>query len=138
MNKDFHGGLYAAGGPQPLGLSESAVSRQIGDFLNRTRVFHLRTNSGKIKVGKNWVHLCPEGTPDRFIFYRGLFLPVEVKRDEKEKPSLVQQAMHERIEREGGQKTIVAWTVEQVAERLREIDWLIFKGEWGKLLRLPG
>lgn len=131
------GGLFTASGPTPLALSETAISAEIADVINRRHdAYQIRVHSGKFKVGNNWIHCEREGTPDRFVFYRGLFVPLEIKKDAQEKPTPEQIERHKEIERRSFGKTLVAWRVEQILDRLREIDRLIRDKQWGELIRL--
>lgn len=80
---------------------ETEISKAIGEQLNQLGVYNLRLNSGKVKVRGGWMHLCPEGTPDRLVLLNGRAIFVEVKQP-GEKPTPEQIACHEEIRRHGG------------------------------------
>lgn len=47
---------------------EGALKSEVNEFLKLSGRFFLRLNSGIIKAGARFIHLCPEGTPDYIIF----------------------------------------------------------------------
>jgi hypothetical protein len=105
---------------KPSAEKETSISATIAEYLDRRRIYHLRLNSGRVKVGASFIHLCPEGTPDRFCIYRGKPVFIEVKRP-GEQPTTVQTETHHRIERAGG-SVVVAYKVEDVIEAFRQLD----------------
>lgn len=48
---------------------ESLLKKAVGDYLKliQHRALVLRLNSGVIRSGSRFIHLCPEGTPDYLI-----------------------------------------------------------------------
>lgn len=50
---------------------EGELKKSITDALDQLGIFWLRLNSGLIRKGARWIHLCPEGTPDLVIYPRG-------------------------------------------------------------------
>lgn len=119
MRKNLGGGLFSR---KSLTEKEASISATIAEYLDRRRIYHLRLNSGKVKVGANYIHLCPEGTPDRFCIYHGKPVFIEVKRL-GETPTAIQKETHERIERAGG-VVIIVFKVEDVIEAFRQLDRL--------------
>lgn len=103
--------------PAPL---EAAAMASIKRYLAVRNIYHLRLNSGKIYRKGNWIHLCPEGTPDLFALYKGVALFVEVKR-EGEMPRDNQLVEHGFIRQSGG-RVITAYAVEDVRNELMKID----------------
>jgi hypothetical protein len=89
--------------------SETAIKGMIQKDLTMRRIYHLRLNSGAIRVkgrgdgqrSEYWIQLCPEGTPDNFGLFGGLAVFFEVKK-EGEQPSPEQIENHERIRAAGG------------------------------------
>jgi hypothetical protein len=116
-NKYLNGSLFSK---RPLAPSEATVSASIEEYLILRKLFHLRLNSGKIRVGNSMIHLCPTGTPDRFCIYRGLCVFIEVKAFGNN-PSPEQSETHERIRRAGG-IVIVAYSIDDVIKAFKEID----------------
>lgn len=116
-NKYLNGSLFSK---RPLAPSEATVSQSIESYLDARRLFHLRLNSGKIKVGSSVIHLCPAGTPDRFCLYRGFCVFIEVKAFGK-KPSPEQIAAHARIRQSGG-IVVTAYSIDDVRKTFSEID----------------
>jgi hypothetical protein len=47
---------------------ESTLKAAVQDFLKQTGKPHLRLNSGIIKSGRRFIHLCPSGTADIVVF----------------------------------------------------------------------
>jgi hypothetical protein len=82
-------------------MNETTISRKIAEYLNKSGIYHLRLNAGKVKKNGSWLILCPEGTPDRMAVKRGKTVFIEVKR-QGEKPTPEQLEAHQRIEKSGG------------------------------------
>lgn len=47
---------------------ENAVKAEIRDFLRGIQMFHMRLQSGAVKVRGGMMHLCPIGTGDIVVF----------------------------------------------------------------------
>jgi hypothetical protein len=60
---------------------EADLQRTILDYLRLHRIFHWRSNSGKVRVKGGWVKLAPKGSPDIFAVPKGdgRLLGIEVK-----------------------------------------------------------
>lgn len=99
--------------------AETTLSKQIADQLDQLGIWHLRLNSGRVKVRGGWMHLCPEGTPDRVCLLEGRAVFIEVKVP-GEQPTPEQIACHERIKQNGG-IVLVIETAAQVWESLRNL-----------------
>lgn len=59
--------------------TESAIQRDILDYLVKFQIFHFRNNSGMAKKGKRWVRFGVTGGPDIICVVRGQFIGLEVK-----------------------------------------------------------
>ncbi len=105
--------------PEP----ESATLRACKDYLTARNLYFLRLNSGEIYLHGRCVLLCPEGTPDLFVLYRGVALFVELKKV-GENPTLIQQLVHSTIQKHGGRLRI-AWSVDDLIDELKHIDRLL-------------
>ena len=71
-NKNFSGGLFASGKPQPLTIKETPLSAQIKEYLDNRRLWNERLNCGKVRTASgNWITLCEKGTPDRITLVCG-------------------------------------------------------------------
>lgn len=46
---------------------ETSISRECADVLDAMNLYHLRLQSGRVKVRGGFMHLCPTGTPDRLF-----------------------------------------------------------------------
>lgn len=102
---------------------EAEVSIQVKHYLRARNIYYLRLNSGKIYHKNNWIHLCPEGTPDIFCLYKGKAVFIETKRV-GEKPTEEQLRTHAYIVKSGGW-AIVAYTLDDVVRELKAIDLLV-------------
>jgi hypothetical protein len=103
--------------------AEAQVSLQVKHYLRARNIYYLRLNSGKVYYKGNWIHLCPEGTPDLFCLYRSKAVFIETKRI-GEKPTEEQLRTHAFIVKNGGW-AIVAYTLDEVVRELKAIDQLI-------------
>ena len=117
------------------GKAETELSKAVADQLDKLGVFHLRLQSGKVKVKRGWMYLCPIGTPDRMILLDGRAVFIEVKRA-GETPTPEQLQCHEMIRLNGGVVLVVesaaqAW--EQVRMLRREIRQHL-DSQWSRLL----
>lgn len=104
-NSNLSGSLFTK---QPLTITETSLSSMIAQYLTARRIYNDRLNSGKVEVVKksvvagkwkeyrNWLHLCSEGTPDRFAIVDGFIIFIEVKRKGK-KATEVQLNKHEQL-----------------------------------------
>lgn len=102
---------------------EAQVSLQVKHYLRARNIYYLRLNSGKVYHKGNWIHLCPEGTPDLFCLYRGRAVFIETKRI-GEKPTEEQLCTHAFIVKSGGW-AIVAYTLNDLVRELKAIDLLV-------------
>lgn len=105
-NHNLSGNLFTK---QPLTVTETALSAMIAEWLDVQRIYNDRLNSGKVKVVRNyqakggwktyenWLHLCKEGTPDRFALVEGFIIFIEVKKKDK-KPTDVQLDRHNELQ----------------------------------------
>lgn len=116
-NRNLSGGLFSST-KAPLTIKETPLSAMIAEYLSARRIYNDRLNSGKVQVIKtypsksgewreyrNWMHLCEEGTPDRFAIVRGdngfgVHVYIEVKQKGK-KASPEQISKHEELRRAG-------------------------------------
>lgn len=96
---------------------ERDIKREIVAYLDSLgdRCWHVAYFGGG--YGRN-------GVPDRLCCYRGRFFAIEVKRDAKHKPTKWQEREIRAIIGAGGEAKVV-WSVEQVREKIEEIDLLI-------------
>jgi hypothetical protein len=99
---------------------ETDISKDIGQYLTARGIYNVRIQSGRLKRGKDFIHLAPTGTPDRAATYRGLAIWIEVKKP-GETPSDKQLETHDAIRRSGG-RVIVAECLDQVIEGFAKID----------------
>ena len=81
---------------KPLTISETGLSGMIAEYLDRRRIYNDRLNSGMIRSGHHFIHLCKTGTPDRFCIVRGRIIFIEVKVFGK-KASVDQLARHREL-----------------------------------------
>lgn len=71
---------------------ESQLKKDITDFLRQRGEIHLRLNSGVIKRGSRFIHLCPPGTADIVVFRVGWTGWIEVKTGKTQKARAELQA----------------------------------------------
>jgi hypothetical protein len=71
---------------------ETAVVREILEYLARRGIMAWRCQSGIVRVKRGWMHLAPKGTADIVgVLPGGRFLAVEVKTDDGDlEPSQVE------------------------------------------------
>jgi penicillin-binding protein-related factor A (putative recombinase) len=111
--------------PRPL---ERDVQAAILDLLALRRAEVVRTNSGAMKVDGRLIRFNKTpGCSDVLVCYRGRFLALEVKRDQKEKPTDDQAAFLDRVTAAGGVGAVV-WDVRDVAAILDSLDLEIDRG----------
>lgn len=92
-----------------MGKSETEISRQIAEYLDKRGFFNLRLNAGKVKVKGGWLTGVKEGCPDRFFLlpkeltegFASVAVFIEVK-TATGKLSPVQIEMHKTISKKGG------------------------------------
>lgn len=99
-------------------MKESAIQRQILDWLERSHIFCWRHNVGGMAgshKGKRWfVRFGKPGMPDIFAVWRGLITAIEVK-GPKGRLSPEQEAWRDEFRRAGG-FYVVARRLEDVTE----------------------
>lgn len=49
---------------------EGAVKKEVCAYLDTCGIFYRRMNTGTIRKGSRFIHLCPEGTADLMVFPR--------------------------------------------------------------------
>jgi len=99
---------------------ESDLYQPMVEYLTHRGFVAMRINSGKIRVGRRWIRLAPDGTSDII----GVHLAVEVKKP-GEKPSPKQQEFVDRVNMAGGIGIIVESIDDldtQLNERLKHPD----------------
>ena len=68
---------------------EKLVENSIKEYLSRVGGYIVKCQSGKVfqtfKGKTRAIHMAPVGTPDLLACFKGRFLAIEVKKDEKEK-----------------------------------------------------
>ncbi len=121
-NKNLSGNLFTK---TILRQSEASLSSAVAKFLDRKNIFHLRLNSGKLRVSHpsgrtSWVTLCQTGTPDRFFIYRGYHVFLELKK-QGEKPTPEQLAIHDQIKQSGGFVSVVT-TLDDLVQLINKIE----------------
>jgi hypothetical protein len=121
-NKNLSGNLFTKAA---LRQSEASLSKAVEEYLDRKNIFHLRLNSGKIRVvhpngQTSWINLCPAGTPDRFFIYKAFHCFLELKKT-GEKPTPEQLAKHDAIRKAGGYVTTV-YRLDDVIDLVKWID----------------
>jgi hypothetical protein len=100
-------------------MSETKLSREIKQALDKSGVWVIRLQSGRIKAGRGWMHLCPKGTPDLLCLAPFAFL--EVKRpghenhDDGKGTLQAQQAFRDRADRLGIPVAVVTSTEQALA-----------------------
>ena len=98
-------------------MTETALQRAIVDSLRLTygrNMDLMRTQSGRVRKGRSWIYLCPEGTPDLCGCLHGRFFALEVKLP-GEDPTPVQLERHAELRRAGAVVTVVHSVTEAVA-----------------------
>lgn len=46
---------------------ESKLKKEVTGYLDGARIFYRRMNTGVIRKGSRFIHLCPEGTADLMV-----------------------------------------------------------------------
>jgi len=72
---------------------ETAIQRQVLDYLYLRRIPATRNQSGHVHVGGSWINLGAPGWPDIIACWKGHFLGIEVKKP-GEQPSPEQRRVH--------------------------------------------
>ena len=130
---------------ETLPIKESALSATIKEYLDVHRIYNDRLNSGKVEIVKkyfckktnqwkefrNWLHLCAEGTPDRFCIIEGFTIFIEVKQRGK-KPTPEQLAKHDELRTKAKAFVIVVNSFEDFVKQFNDIKRTI---EVTKVLR---
>jgi len=95
-------------------MTESAIQKQILDYLKMRGFIAFRNNVGHVRVGSNWINLGEAGMSDIIgMLPGGKFLAIEVKTPKgKIRPPQL-EFLHK--VNEGGGLGIVARSVEEVA-----------------------
>ena len=76
---------------------ESTLKKEIQDFLKQSGREWLRLNSGIIKSGRRFIHLCPSGTADIVVFCPDVrWIELKAGRTNKEQLE-AQEAFRERV-----------------------------------------
>ncbi|MGB9181036.1 MAG: hypothetical protein WCB68_17520, partial [Pyrinomonadaceae bacterium] len=116
----FSGGLYRAGGPQPLSMREAELRRLIHKFLNRSLIVNAVTDARMVKTtsGPRWT-VYPAGWPDITASLPIISRPwgIEIKTEEGELRES-QKAMLPQLEAAGWLISVVR-SVEEVSHELK-------------------
>lgn len=63
--------------------AETEISKNIAKALEKLGFIVIRLQSGMIKSGARFIHLCPKGTPDRICLGKnGVTLWFEIKKED--------------------------------------------------------
>ncbi len=95
--------------------SETELSKEIRDTLEKMGFWCLRIASGTINVGKRWIRLSTPGTPDIHVVGQG-WLEVKTKTG---KVSDVQKEWHEKAQKLGVNVAVVR-SVEEAVKTVQE------------------
>lgn len=96
-------------------MTETAIQKEIMDYLRARGCLVYRMNAGIIKLGRRTIHLAPAGTPDLLVLNRyGNTTWIEVKTPDG-KLSRDQRAMQAELESRN-QDVITVRSVEEVME----------------------
>lgn len=105
-------------------IHEKDIQNSIIELLKYHGYFCWRNNTGASKYRNSsgyerWVRFGQPGFSDIFAIQprSGKFIGIEVKRDAKHKPTPAQTEFLNQVNAKGG-IGFVAWSIEQVAERL--------------------
>jgi hypothetical protein len=63
-----------------MGKEEGAIQSQITEYLKLRGIWHMRVQSGKVKVRGGWMQLAPTGTADLLAWPRSGPVWIEVKK----------------------------------------------------------
>lgn len=101
---------------------EKSVQKSVIAFLQLRGAFVIRTNSGGVKFGDQFVKFnSARGCSDLLVCYRGRWLALEVKRDEKAVPTDEQEAFLAEVKRAGGVAQVVR-SIDDAKVILDQID----------------
>jgi hypothetical protein len=101
---------------------EAHVQATILQYLRLRGAHAIRVNSGAVRTDKRFVRFNDSpGCSDIVCCYRGRFIALEIKRDDKAKPTDLQTSFLGEIRRAGGLASVV-WDVSQVQLLLDAID----------------
>lgn len=103
-------------------MTESNIQKEIMEYLTLRGYLVWRNNSGGKKIGKYYIHMAPEGSPDIIGIQpvTGKFIGVEVKKPDgktEKKRAEKQRLFSENIQKLGG-IAIIAYCVEDVEHAL--------------------
>jgi hypothetical protein len=74
-------------GGDSLSTSEAVVKAAVQTWLEKAGFFWLRIQSGKVRVKRGFMQLCPKGTADIVVFHEGKTFWIEMKTAEgKQRP----------------------------------------------------
>lgn len=97
-------------------MKEADVKLAVQQWLERAGYFWLRIQSGKVRVKRGYMQLCPEGTADLVVFHDGKTCWIEMKADKgKQKPS---QMIFEAKAKAAGHSYIIARSLDEVRDFL--------------------
>lgn len=62
-----------------MNASEAQVKVEVQTWLEKAGYFWLRIQSGKVRVKRGFMQLCPKGTADIVVFHKGKTFWIEMK-----------------------------------------------------------
>lgn len=89
---------------------ENKIKAKIHRFLREKGIFNVSIAAGPYSVG---------GISDRLACINGRFVAIEIKKDNKSKPTELQQRFIDNVIKAGG-VGFVTWSVEDLIEKLNE------------------
>jgi len=103
-----------------INIPEKDIKRQVLDYLDATRIFYHRNNTGAFKNDKGgFFKFGAVGSPDIICVIKGTYLGIELKGTGGTQ-SEEQKKFQTRLEAAGG-KYILARSSEDVEEAIRQI-----------------
>ncbi|WP_348269725.1 hypothetical protein P8936_16380 [Edaphobacter paludis] len=100
-------------------MSEAEVKLAVQKWLEKAGYFWLRIQSGKVRVRRGYMQLCPEGTADIVVFDRNATCWIEMKTESgKQRPAQVE---FEAKAKAAGHRYIVARSLDEVRDFLQEV-----------------
>jgi hypothetical protein len=106
---------------------EAEVKEQIHTALmaydKLGKLWALRVNSGRVKVGKHWIYLGRDGAPDYILCMDGQFIALELKRPEVNKKLRETQVKTKFNLEMVGAKWHTVDNVDELHELVRSLRW---------------
>lgn len=99
---------------------ETKVKSEVQDFLNGIGMFFMRLQSGKVSVRGGWMYLCPIGTADLVVYPKKGFGVGWIEMKQLKGVQRDSQVEFEKKAQAAGHPYLVARSVDDVANWLKE------------------